>query len=56
MSQAAELNMSHPPGVVLSLVELLVVELTVLEEDDGSPKQVSTSWPSLGPEIQPSQS
>ena len=42
MSQAAELNMSQPPGVVLSLV-VLVVELTVLEEDVGSPKQVSTS-------------
>ena len=40
MSQAAELNMSQPPGVVLSLVVLV---LTVLEEDVGSPKQVSTS-------------
>ena len=43
MSQAAELNLSQPPGVVLSLVVLVVVELTVLEEDVGSPKQVSTS-------------
>ena len=58
MSQAAELNMLHPPGLLPSLVKLLVLLLgiTVLLEVVGSPKQLSTSSPSLGPEIQPSHS
>ena len=59
ISQAAQWNIPHPPLVVTSLVPLLLVVMG-LEGSSvvvvvSSGKHSSISLPSLGPEMQPSQ-